>query len=82
MKRSKDSPAGKIAMRKRLEKEIKQYPAPRVHAPTHPEAERGYVTLKTVSSMVTLGHLATSDASTEADMYARMGKATGTAILD
>ena len=33
-------------MRKRLEKEIKQYPAPRVHAPAHPEAERGYVTLK------------------------------------
>eukprot|EP01048_Picozoa_sp_COSAG05_P007093 COSAG05_NODE_489_length_9314_cov_115.648655_4_plen_427_part_00 len=77
VKRSKDSPAGKIAMRKRLEKEIKQYPAPRVHAPAHPEAERGYVTLKKVSSMVALGHLATSDASTEADMYARMGKATG-----
>ena len=75
VQRSKDSPAGRKAMRKRLDDDVKQYPAIHVHAPTHKKAVKGYVKLQTVSSMVSLGHLTTSDASTAADMNARMGKA-------
>ena len=77
VQRSKNSPTRRLAMRKRMDNDANKFPTIRVHAPTHHTVVHEYVELQTMCSMVSLGHLTTSDASTAADMDARILVANG-----